>query len=80
MVLLLLLLLLLLQRVEGAHAGQGKRTVAAGRRCAIGFLVRGWVVVLRVGERGRRVGGRTWVAYWLLTVLALLLLGIRHRW
>jgi hypothetical protein len=74
------LLLLLLQRVERSHAGQIDGTVTASRRGAIGFglLVRGRIVVLGGGKRGRRVRGRTRIADGLLTTLALLL-SIRHR-
>ena len=75
-----LLLLLLLQRVERSHAGQIDGTVTASRRGAIGFglLVRGRIVVLGGGKRGRRVRGRTRITDGLLTTLALLL-SIRHR-
>jgi hypothetical protein len=74
------LLLLLLQRVERSHAGQIDGTVTASRRGAIGFglLVRGRIVVLGGGKRGRRARGRTRIADGLLTTLALLL-SIRHR-
>ena len=76
----LLLLLLLLQRVERSHAGQIDGTVTASRRGAIGFglLVRGRIVVLGGGKRGRRVRGWTRIAYGLLTTTLTLLLSIRH--
>lgn len=92
--LLLLLLLLLLNRIEGAHAGQRKRSVAPRRagtvrlcglllsRSRIGVLAGRETLTLTLAWR--RVRGRTWIAYRygltrrLSTRLLGLGLGLRH--
>lgn len=81
MMLLGLLLLLLLERIERTHAGERHRAVAAGGTGAIGLvdllIVGRRIVILSALQRGRRVGGWTWVADG-LTRLAPGLLRGRH--